>query len=599
MARRPPRATARRSTSPSRRRTASSAASLPSSAGGPARPPRERPRSPRPARAAVRAAARPSRPPRVPHPVALAVGSHEPARAVVFHERDRRRPEPARSPAGDGENVRPRAREPEPCERTDERVQEPPDGAPAVGLRHGARRLRARRLSPRRSRRPGRGSRSAAARRPPYDVHRSDSTAVRRRATNAYTTGVASPGRARQQLDEQRRRLANVLGVVEDEQQLLVPDNSQDAVQPLRGHVADTDGMTDRRQHECGVLQRRKLDEHGAVRERRCCIARGCERESRLAAPSRTSQDDQARFLGAEQRAKLLELALASDQRVRPERERAGSLRLRLRRRERRVLAEDACLQLAQPMRRAPARARPEAACGRSCSAREHPVGARPGTARASRAPADVLGPGGRRRAQGRRPSTSACRPSASSASSRSSTATRRCSSRRSASARAQLLQCELAERAPAPQRERPARERLRKRRVPRGPRLARCRRQGGRSAQRRALPRAPRARTPPAASSARSAAAAPCAAARRRPGAACEPMPGASRPTRRRATRRRCRRVPRPHASTASSRRCFSADSATGPSSPTTSIGPSTRTSAAATRTHSYAAAAPALYRR
>jgi len=139
-----------------------------------------------------------------------------------------------------------------------------------------------------------------------------------------------------------------VLGVVEEEQELLGRKSSGKCLQRvLVGIDPHLEGLRDRRQDERRVPKWRELDEHDTVRVGAGHLASDLERESRLSASAGAGQHDQARVAALEQRVQRLELAFASDEGVRWNRERDARLRINLDV-ELRVLLEDAALELAQ-----------------------------------------------------------------------------------------------------------------------------------------------------------------------------------------------------------------------------------------------------------
>ena len=129
--------------------------------------------------------------------------------------------------------------------------------------------------------------------------------------------------RAGEQLDEHRRCGSKVLGVVEHEQELATRERARERGQPrLTRRLGDRELVRDRRADELRVAERSEAYERCAVRVRRGRFARSGEREARLPAATRPSEDEQADVTAAQDPGQSLELALAADQRVRRDRER-------------------------------------------------------------------------------------------------------------------------------------------------------------------------------------------------------------------------------------------------------------------------------------
>ncbi len=154
---------------------------------------------------------------------------------------------------------------------------------------------------------------------------------------------------AGEQLDERRRRGAQMLDVVEDDEELPVAHCRSERVErSLAGHLRDPDCARDRRQEQPRVAQGRELDDHSAVGEARRRLPGGREREARLAAPSCAGEDEQSRVATREELGQRLQIALASDQRVRRYGQRARGVDGRNARVELGILLENAALQLTE-----------------------------------------------------------------------------------------------------------------------------------------------------------------------------------------------------------------------------------------------------------
>src|SRR5581483_10372271 len=150
----------------------------------------------------------------------------------------------------------------------------------------------------------------------------------------------AEAGRAAEELRDPRRRVDQLLEVVEHEQERLRAELSRD-----RAGALDLERVSDLLGHELRIAQRREVDE--ARRQLGGELFGDGDREARLAGAARTGQRDEPR-VAAEQRGDRRELEPAPDQR----RRRNGQPRLEALRApwrgERGILAQDRALQLAQ-----------------------------------------------------------------------------------------------------------------------------------------------------------------------------------------------------------------------------------------------------------
>ena len=134
--------------------------------------------------------------------------------------------------------------------------------------------------------------------------------------------------RAGEQLDESRGRRAQMLHVVEDEQELPIAHRRSERVQRrLARHLGDRHRARDRRQDQPGIAKGRELDDHSAVGEARRRLPGGSEREARLAAPSCAGEDEQPDVAARQERGQRIQIALAADKRVRRHGEHAQGLR--------------------------------------------------------------------------------------------------------------------------------------------------------------------------------------------------------------------------------------------------------------------------------
>ena len=144
-----------------------------------------------------------------------------------------------------------------------------------------------------------------------------------------------------------------MLGVVDDEEQLPCPEPVRERRQRVAGGLGDDpERLGDRRDDERGVVERRQLDDDGAVRKRRADRTRSLERQPRLPAPAGSGQDEQANVAAEQDPAELVELALATDEPVDGLGQRRTAVTAAGRRVERRILAQDPLLELAKRPRR-------------------------------------------------------------------------------------------------------------------------------------------------------------------------------------------------------------------------------------------------------
>ena len=159
--------------------------------------------------------------------------------------------------------------------------------------------------------------------------------------------------RARQQLDEDGSGRVEMLGVVDDEEQLPCPEPFRERRQRVPcGLGGDPERLGDRRDDQRGVVERRQLDDGGAVRKRRADPTRSLERQARLPAPSRSGQDEQANVAAEQDPAELLELAVATDEPVDGLGQSRATAAAAGGRVERGILAQDPLLELAKRPRR-------------------------------------------------------------------------------------------------------------------------------------------------------------------------------------------------------------------------------------------------------
>ncbi len=153
-------------------------------------------------------------------------------------------------------------------------------------------------------------------------------------------------GRASEKLDECRSRLAQVLGVVEDQQELARAQGLGERLErALR--VGDAERLGDRRDDQLGLAERRQLHEHGTVRVRGRGGARGLESQPRLAASACAGEDEEPDVAASEERGEGVEVRLAPDERIRRLGQCASDV-VGGRDVERRILLEDPPLQIAE-----------------------------------------------------------------------------------------------------------------------------------------------------------------------------------------------------------------------------------------------------------
>jgi hypothetical protein len=123
------------------------------------------------------------------------------------------------------------------------------------------------------------------------------------------------PGTGRQQARDQRRRLDDLLEVVQDQEQRLV---AQGCGQPLDDRAVPdlphAQRLSNDRRDEGGIGQRRQVDEGDAISELTGKAHGNLEREAGLADPARTGQGDERHVVAPQQRAQLGQLACPADE---------------------------------------------------------------------------------------------------------------------------------------------------------------------------------------------------------------------------------------------------------------------------------------------
>ena len=204
-------------------------------------------------------------------------------------------------------------------------------------------------------------------------------------------TRIVSRGARATSSDVERRRLPQVLGVVDDEQQVLRPRARARA--PPRG---PRPGGGRRRaparmvwDDERGIAERRELDEHGAVRERRSGPAGGLESEPRLAAPARAGEHDEADVVALEQPDELRRARVRGRRAsIRRHGQRRAGVAVGGRDLERRILSRMRCCSVAEHGPGSSPSSSSSRACGRRIVRERLRLPARSGRARASPAPA-------------------------------------------------------------------------------------------------------------------------------------------------------------------------------------------------------------------
>ena len=152
----------------------------------------------------------------------------------------------------------------------------------------------------------------------------------------------AQPRRGGQERRDRPGRLAELLQVVEDEQQRAGGERLEQVV------LAEPERLRDRRQDERGLPHLREVDEGRAVAQLRRERRGDRERETRLPGAARAGQRHEPALLPPQQRLDGGDLEAAPDEGRRRHGQARQRRRLPRRRRELRVLAEDRPLELLQ-----------------------------------------------------------------------------------------------------------------------------------------------------------------------------------------------------------------------------------------------------------
>ena len=157
---------------------------------------------------------------------------------------------------------------------------------------------------------------------------------------------VEQPGHRRGAVDE-------MLEVVEHEQELASTNGVRDELGPARRtRLAQPKRTRDRGQQQARVLERREVDDDGAVGEPAAETMRELDRDSRLPDPARADERDQPRARIEQLPLERSEHVFASDRRRVRRRDAERLVAALLPHLERRVLVEDAPFELAELGRR-------------------------------------------------------------------------------------------------------------------------------------------------------------------------------------------------------------------------------------------------------
>ena len=154
------------------------------------------------------------------------------------------------------------------------------------------------------------------------------------------------PWRPREEVDERRSGRTEVLGIVQEQQQLTRLQRTGESLERLSGDV-DAERAGDCRHEQVGIPERRQPDECAAVGERRGGPANRLDRQPRLSRAERAGPDEQPDVLTLEQCGQLGKLVVAAEKRIRRGRQARGCLG-DCRRVEHPVLLQDLPLQLAE-----------------------------------------------------------------------------------------------------------------------------------------------------------------------------------------------------------------------------------------------------------
>ena len=151
------------------------------------------------------------------------------------------------------------------------------------------------------------------------------------------------------EVSDQRRRFVDGFEVVEEQQQLPVPQGGDEGLgQRLVRLLFDAHGPGDRGRHEHMIGERCEVDEEDAVGEHVREVVCRLEREPRLADRAHPGHRHESSRVGANEPGELGELHATSDQRGRRSREVPSGAKLRSFDPENGVLAEDRLLELSK-----------------------------------------------------------------------------------------------------------------------------------------------------------------------------------------------------------------------------------------------------------
>ena len=177
-------------------------------------------------------------------------------------------------------------------------------------------------------------------------------------------TSTRSPAAAVEQLAHDGRRVVHALEVVEQQQSRPLSQSLLDALERRAVRLAERQGVRDRRDDVCRIVERSQVDEVSTVGQHPSQLPGGFEREPGLPGSARACERDEPNVGAAEQPGNGGQLELATDEPRRRRRQVPLHRADRRLRREGRILAQDRRFQPPQLLARLDAEVLAERAPG-------------------------------------------------------------------------------------------------------------------------------------------------------------------------------------------------------------------------------------------